>query len=58
VAFLGAQELSPRSGHVANFGREPHRSEIANGHLGTLAARALLADLKKRPCAWLFQAER
>src|ERR1039458_7909678 len=32
--------------------------ETANIHLGTLAPRVLLADLKKRPRGWLFQAAR
>jgi hypothetical protein len=32
--------------------------ETANIHLGTLRARTILADLKKRPKGWLFQAAR
>jgi hypothetical protein len=32
--------------------------ETANVHLGTLSPRVLLADLEKRPKAWLFQAAR
>jgi hypothetical protein len=32
--------------------------ETANVHLGTLRARTILADLKKRPKGWLFQAAR
>ena len=32
--------------------------ETANIHLGTLVPRVLLADLKKRPKGWLFQAAR
>jgi hypothetical protein len=32
--------------------------ETANIHLGTLKPRAILADLKKRPKGWLFQAAR
>ena len=32
--------------------------ETANIHLGTLAPRVLLEDLKKRPRGWLFQAAR
>jgi len=50
--------MSPRSGHVANFGREPHRLEIANGHLGTLAPCVLLADIEKRPTGWLIHVAR
>ena len=32
--------------------------ETANIHLGTLRARTILAELKKRPKGWLFQAAR
>jgi hypothetical protein len=32
--------------------------ETANIHLGTLKPRVILADLRKRPKAWLFQAAR
>jgi hypothetical protein len=30
--------------------------ETANVHLGTLKARTLAADLKKRPAGWLLEA--
>jgi hypothetical protein len=32
--------------------------ETANVHLGSIKARVLNADLKKRPRGWLFQAAR
>jgi hypothetical protein len=32
--------------------------ETANIHLGTLKPSVILADLKKRPRGWLFQAAR
>jgi hypothetical protein len=38
--------------------REPIGWEAASVRLGTFAPRVLLADLKKRPKGWLFQATR
>jgi hypothetical protein len=62
-----ARRLAPRASRIDLDGLEEVNlnhlltamgAEVANTHLGTPAAAAILADLDRRPAGWLFDASR